>query len=370
MKFFDHLHELSSLLAGPSYAQAHGPLPVSVLLSVPGDVLQILGEMSWDTLLLLVGLGFVAVAVLGNISGKISPGKGGRIAAAIVGAGLIGGGWWLHNVLHGFEVTDVSVAPVQPASGQCPVKVDLEGAVNSRGSGDVIYYFDFSNGNASPASKAHFDQTGSQLLPGVWEVHQSLNNATVQLHVMLPKTAVSKPSTPFSVTCEPAAPSAGGAGVAPNEAPAIPAPASTRPIHVVDPSTDSVALDSITPRPGTYLKRGRPITFNMDASYNLASADSAILSISTVQLRTSAAGCRGGSGELVDAVEVPIVRGKHQVQVRLTWSGDTGSATKGRIYGNGYLSFSPMFWASNNGARGARLDFFGTYSEDCFQFGQ
>jgi len=29
-----------------------------------------------------------------------------------------------------------------------------------------------------------------------------------------------------------------------------------------------------------------------------------------------------------------------------------------------------MFWASNNGARGARLDFFGTYSEDCYQFGQ
>jgi len=365
VKLFDHLHAPSA-----SCVQAHGPLPVSVLLSVPGDVLQILGEMSWDTLLLLVGLGFVAVAVLGNISGKISPGKGGRVAAAIVGAGLIAGGWWLHNVLHGFEVTDVAVAPIQPPSGHCPVKVDLEGAVNARGSGDVLYYFDFSNGNASPASKAHFDQTGSQILPSVWEVHQSLNDASVRLHIMEPKDAVSKRSTTFSVTCEPPLPSAGGAGVVPEEAPTTPAPASARPIHAVDTSTDSVALDSITPKPGTYLKRGRPITFNMDASYNLASADSAILSISTVQLRTSAAGCRGGSGELVEAVEVPIVRGTHQVQVRLAWTGDTGSATKGRIYGSGYLSFSPMFWASNNGARGARLDFFGTYSEDCYQFGQ
>jgi hypothetical protein len=371
VKLFDHLHALSPLLAGAaSSARADGPLLVFVLFSVPGDILQILGEMSWDTLLLLVGLGFVAVAVLGNISGKISPGKGGRIAAAIVGAGLIAGGWWLHNVLHGFEVTDVAVAPIQPPSGQCPVNVDLDGAVDVRGSGDVIYYFDFSNGNASPAATAHFDQTGSKILRGVWEVHQSLDNATVRLHVMLPEKAVSKPSTPFSVTCEPAAPSTGGAGGAPKEVPAMPAPASAPPVHAVDTSTDSVALDSITPKPGTYLKRGRPITFNIDASYNLGSADSAILSISTVQLRTSAAGCRAGSGELVDAVEVPIVRGTHQVQVRLTWSGDTGSATKGRIYGSGYLSFSPVFWASNNGARGARLDFFGTYSEDCYQFGQ
>jgi hypothetical protein len=28
-----------------------------------------------------------------------------------------------------------------------------------------------------------------------------------------------------------------------------------------------------------------------------------------------------------------------------------------------------MFWASNNAVRGARLDFFGIYSEDCYQFG-
>jgi len=48
--------------------------------SVPGDILKILSEMSWDTLLLLVGLAFVAVAILGNISGKISPGRGGRIS--------------------------------------------------------------------------------------------------------------------------------------------------------------------------------------------------------------------------------------------------------------------------------------------------
>jgi hypothetical protein len=109
--------------------------------------------MSWDTLLLLVGLGFAAVAVLGNISGKISPGKGGRIAAALVGAALIAGGLWYHNALHGFTVIDPAMAPVQAASGRCPVRVDLEGVVDARGSGDVIYYFDFSNGNASAPTR-------------------------------------------------------------------------------------------------------------------------------------------------------------------------------------------------------------------------
>jgi hypothetical protein len=104
-------------------------------------------------------------------------------------------------------------------------------------------------------------------------------------------------------------------------------------------------------------------------SYNLVSADAAILSISTAQLRSSPAGCAGGVSELVVAVEIPIVRGKHQVVARLTWSGDTGSVTKGRIYRAGYLSFSPMFWAGNNGARGVRLYYFWTYAEDCYQFG-
>jgi hypothetical protein len=39
------------------------------------------------------------------------------------------------------------------------------------------------------------------------------------------------------------------------------------------------------------------------------------------------------------------------------------------VYGSGYVSFTPMFWVNNNGARGARIDFFGTYANYCYQFG-
>jgi hypothetical protein len=357
------------------------PPPVIVLLdSGVGGILQILSEMSWDTLFLLVGLAFVAVAVLGNISGKISPGKQGRIAAGIIGACLFAGGIWYHVTMHGFKVTASMVStPGGPLTGTCPFAVNLQGIVDASGSGDVIYDFEFSNGNASDLSRVTFQKTDSQIVTGVWEVQKSLTNAWVQLNIAAPQTRTSQPSGKFSVTCVPrqtsGTPPPQTNATSPASAPAVAAPpaaaAATAGVsaHEVNNSTDSVALTSVQPPPGTYLKTGQPVPFNINVSYNMVSADSAILSISTVQVRTSTANCSGG-GELVDAVEVPITRGRHQIVTQLTWSGDTGSATRGRIYGSGYLSFSPMFWASNNGARSARLDYFGTYAEYCYQFGK
>ena len=73
-------------------------------------------------------------------------------------------------------------------------------------------------------------------------------------------------------------------------------PTTARMPHVVNDSTDSVALDSVEPKRGTYLKTGHPVSFNITVSYNLVSADSAIPSISTAQLRTSPAGCSGRVG--------------------------------------------------------------------------
>jgi heme/copper-type cytochrome/quinol oxidase subunit 3 len=86
----------------------------------PTDVLQVLAEMSWDTLLLLVGLAFVAVAVVGNISGKISPGKEGRIAAAILGGCLVAGGIWYHMTMHRFRVSDIAVVSPGPQEWSLP----------------------------------------------------------------------------------------------------------------------------------------------------------------------------------------------------------------------------------------------------------
>jgi hypothetical protein len=336
--------------------------------STPGDILKILSDMSWDTLFLLVGLAFVAVAVLGNISGKISPGRGGRIAAGFVGAGLIVGGFWYHAQMHGFKITLVDVSPPQSQIGPCPLKVNLQGIVDSSGSGDVIYYFEFSNGNASESYPVSFKATGSQIVPGTWTVHEALKDAWVQLHIVAPTKQSSQRSKPFSVVCSPSSDSAAHSPTSAGADNSFTTPSPTPPTYAVNDATDSFALDSVLPPSGTYLKRGQPITFDMSITYNLVSADSAILSISTAQLRNSPAAC-AGSGELSDAVQLRIVRGKHRDQVKLTWSGDTGLSTKGRVYGSGYVSFVPMFWAIENGTRGKRLNVFPTDANYCYQFG-
>jgi len=61
------------------------------------DLLKELTQARPDTLFVLCGLAFLAVAVLGNISGKIQPGKEGRIASGVLGPVLIIVGLWMHT---------------------------------------------------------------------------------------------------------------------------------------------------------------------------------------------------------------------------------------------------------------------------------
>ena len=61
------------------------------------DFLKELLQARFDTLFVLAGLLFLGIALLGNISGKIQPGKGGRIACAVVGPILIFSGLWMHS---------------------------------------------------------------------------------------------------------------------------------------------------------------------------------------------------------------------------------------------------------------------------------
>jgi hypothetical protein len=382
------------------------PAALALVLDSSG-MLQILSEMSWDTLLLLVGLAFVAVAIVGNISGKITPGKEGRIAAAICGICLIAAGVWYHGVLHSFKITGVDVTTPDSQSGKCPMTVPLQAVADATGSGDVIYNFQFSTGNGSALQHTSYSRSGSQILTGAWEVRQSIPDAWIELSIAAPVKRLSPPSLHFSVTCESPEPPAGASAQAPPlptptpTAPQTPAPqtsttdtpAAATPaaapavtpaatptamaakvpfnkaiVRSVSDFADSVVIDSATPAPGTNLKRGAPIPFDLVVTYNLVSADSAILSISTAQLRASPAMC-SGNGELSDAVEVPIQRGKHAGKVHVTWSGDTGLSTKGRVYGSGFVAFTPMFWASENGHRRNRIGTFPVDTRYCYAFG-
>ena len=345
-----------------------------------GDMLKVLTELSFDNLFVIVGLGFIAVAVFGNISGKISPDAKGRIASAIVGACLLVSGLWWHAQAHGFRVTSVALAsPPRSQAVSCPTKIPLQGIIEAAGSGGVLYYFEFSDGNATSPDRIDFSQSDSKIVPGQWDLKGSLTNARVKLNTIAPKKMSSPFSNPFSVTCvqngqpktvENQQPGTGGApGSPPPPTPNIGPPAPSVMTSAATEATDSVELVAVSPKPGTHLGRGQPLPFGIAVTYNLVSADVAILSLSTAQFPASMGACSGSGGELVDAIQVPIQRGRHEVKVSLTWSGDTGRASKGRVFGQGYIGFAPMFWANNNGSRGERLKFFGINPDFCYPFG-
>lgn len=113
---------------------------------------------------------------------------------------------------------------------------------------------------------------------------------------------------------------------------------------------DAVDLISAATESGQPLRRGQPTPLVVTLTYNLISHDSAILTLSTAQFRDPST-C-GGSDELVDAEERLVKRGSGTVTLHITWSGDTGEKTRGRVFGRGMLGFRASFWKAINGGRG------------------
>jgi hypothetical protein len=138
---------------------------------------------------------------------------------------------------------------------------------------------------------------------------------------------------------------------------------------------DSVRIVSISPPAGTALARGTPLRFRFVVHYELTSRRSAILSLSLEQLRSRASGCKSDpsdrhSGELVTAVNIPVRKGSRDIETSITWPGDTGKGTSGRIYGSGYVTFVPMYWENRDGARGDRFRILEETADYCYTFGQ
>jgi uncharacterized protein YecT (DUF1311 family) len=65
-------------------------------MSMFTDLAKVLAELKLDTIFILGGLGFTFIAVVGDISGKISPGNVGRAISAVVAILLFAGGIWIH----------------------------------------------------------------------------------------------------------------------------------------------------------------------------------------------------------------------------------------------------------------------------------
>jgi hypothetical protein len=61
------------------------------------DWLKMFGEMSLDNLFVIAGLAFLAIGIVGKISGKIDPTPRARTISAMVGVCLVLSGVWIHR---------------------------------------------------------------------------------------------------------------------------------------------------------------------------------------------------------------------------------------------------------------------------------
>ena len=154
-------------------------------------------------ILVVAGLIFLGIGIVGKISGKIEPGKGGRIASALVGALLMIVGIAMHTTSHGggespppapntstgipsntqskpieqtpppqkgFRVVETFLrADPFDHNGPCPVTIKFSGRISVvGGSGTVAYKFLRSDGASAPVESLVFDSPGSKDVSTTW----------------------------------------------------------------------------------------------------------------------------------------------------------------------------------------------------------
>ncbi len=131
---------------------------------------------------------------------------------------------------------------------------------------------------------------------------------------------------------------------------------------------DAVQLITIQPAAGTYLKRGNPVSVQIEVRYTLVSQDEASLEISIGEMPADVPNCGSNQGQLVDVSNsAQIWKGTHQIAFFLTWSGDTGSKSKGIVYNTGYIALYPT--SSTKGPPAKTIKNFGMLTGSCLPFG-
>lgn len=153
-------------------------------------------------LFIIVGLVFLGIAVVGNISGKIQPGRGGRVLSALLGFALVGGGLWMYSNPStdtrkpssleqassvSLEISASTTAPTIPAlfrivempvradpfdySGICPVTITFSGRISAAGPGGTVSYkWIRSDGASAPVEILVFDGPGSKDISTTWSI--------------------------------------------------------------------------------------------------------------------------------------------------------------------------------------------------------
>jgi len=130
----------------------------------------------------------------------------------------------------------------------------------------------------------------------------------------------------------------------PRETISVP-PGSLASAAVQDQNADSIALVNVRVAHSDSLQRGRAAELIVTLQYTLAARDQAFLKLSLDQFSNrescviSSDGKRAPAFQMAAEKEVSVVRGTHTLVIPITWPGDTGEGTGGRIFAAGAISF-------------------------------
>lgn len=96
------------------------------------DLLKTLVNAPTNAVLVLAGLAFLAVAVFGRVTDRLDPGPKGRIAAGILGAGLLAIGLLLPSDTHRSGSTTANSTPAVPATPSQAASASSPAAASTR----------------------------------------------------------------------------------------------------------------------------------------------------------------------------------------------------------------------------------------------
>ena len=207
------------------------------------EILELILRSPVANLLIIAGLIFLGIAVVGNISGKIQPGTAGRLLSGLLGLCLLGGGLVMYqttpvnldtstpstnnssvSIDSGSVQTDMTPPTFTPAPGPlgfrivetflradpfdyvgaCPVTITFSGRISVAGGGGTVSYKWIRNDGASaPVETLTFTGPGSQDINTTWYIGGAgMNYSGWQAIEILDPQATTSDRAEFKIQCQ------------------------------------------------------------------------------------------------------------------------------------------------------------------------
>jgi hypothetical protein len=206
------------------------------------EMLELIFKSPVANLLIIAGLVFLGIAVVGDISGKIQPGTAGRLLSGLLGLCLLGGGLVMYqrtpvdrdastpsennsvSVDTGSVRTDILPPTLTPALiplgfrivetfvradpfdyvGACPVIITFSGRISVAGGGGIVSYKWIRNDGASaPVETLTFAGPGSQDISTTWYLGDAgMTYSGWQAIEILDPEALTSERAEFKIQCE------------------------------------------------------------------------------------------------------------------------------------------------------------------------